>query len=236
MSTSCVDSFSSCPARSRYGPRWAPLQERKPSPSGRVFPLGARAPPSPRTSCTLGSSQPLVRASSTRRWSRLLRRNGPRRAWSPRLLQQGRGDQVLSKTWSVTFGPGRRDGGYAPRAWPHPAGRSLSRIYGCRGMAPNLADLLQRPRKHVLQIATFSNGVGMVVICSKCGHYATSNRPCGLHKHVCSRGFTSKGAEKAYERVSQGMHPKHERGDAKVLDPCMEGAALLALGAQQAPS
>ena len=43
----------------------------------------------------------------------------------------------------------------------------------------------------------------------------------------------SQGAETAYQRVSQGMHPKHDRGDAKVLDPCMDGAALLALGAQE---
>jgi hypothetical protein len=110
------------------------------------------------------------------------------------------------------------------------------RIYGCKGMAPNLADLLQRPRKHALQVATFSSGGGIVVICRKCGHYATSNRPCGLHKKDCKRGFTSQGAETAYQRVSQGMRPKHDRGDAKVLDPCMDGAALLALGAQEVSS
>ena len=101
-----------------------------------------------------------------------------------------------------------------------------SRIYGCKGMAPNLADLLQRPRKHVLQIATFSSGAGVVVICSRCGHYATTNRPCKLHKQACKNGFESQGARTAYERVSMGLHPRHAQGDTKVLDPCVAASAL----------
>ncbi len=108
------------------------------------------------------------------------------------------------------------------------------RVHGCPGQAPHLWDLLAKPRGHKLQIATFAGGVGIVVICSKCGHYATSGRPCKLHKESCKGAFESPGARSAYERVCTGRHPRHARGESKLLDPCMSSEALLAAAAASA--
>ncbi len=99
----------------------------------------------------------------------------------------------------------------------------------CPGMATNLRSLLNSPRGHALQIATFTDCKGLVVICSKCGHHATSNRPTQLHKQVCPKGFGSDGARHSYQRVCRGQHPKYSKGPAKVLDPCMSPAMLMAL-------
>ena len=92
--------------------------------------------------------------------------------------------------------------------------------------------LISNPRGHKLQIATFTDSFGMVVICSACGHFCTSNRLGPLHKEACkaTRGqaFASPGAGAAYKRVSDGKHPKHAKGDAKVLDPCFPATVLLA--------
>ncbi len=57
-------------------------------------------------------------------------------------------------------------------------------IFGCLGLAPNIRSLLQRPQGHRLQIATFTSGAGIVVICSGCGRFTTSNRRGVLHKEV----------------------------------------------------
>jgi hypothetical protein len=109
------------------------------------------------------------------------------------------------------------------------------RLSKCAGMSPDLARLVQDPRKHKLQIATFADGKGMVLVCSRCGHYATSNRPTELHKKVCAAtggqaAFASPGAKSAYERIVLGKHPKHAKGEAKVLDPCMSLEALCKAG------
>jgi hypothetical protein len=108
----------------------------------------------------------------------------------------------------------------------------------CAGMSSNLARLVQNPRGHRLQIATFADGKGVVVVCSQCGHYSTSNRPAELHKKDCKAkqgqaSFASPGAKTAYLRIASGKHPKHAMGEAKVLDPCMSLAALLRAGGQE---
>jgi hypothetical protein len=105
-------------------------------------------------------------------------------------------------------------------------------------MASNLAKLAKNPRGHNLLIATFSDGKGVVVVCSRCGHHATTNRPNELHKSAClavggQARFASAGAAAAYRRISLGMHPKHSKGDAKVLDPCMPLAAVVQAGREQ---
>ncbi len=97
------------------------------------------------------------------------------------------------------------------------------------GRASNLESLLRRPRGHQLQVAPFTDGKGLVVICSKCGHYATSNRPCQLHKKECPGVFGSEGAKHSYERVCRGQHPMYSKGAARVLEPCMSPAMLEAL-------
>ena len=103
----------------------------------------------------------------------------------------------------------------------------------CPGMASNLARLVQNPRGHTLQIATYADGKGVVVVCSRCGHYSTTNRPAELHKKDCKAkqgqaSFASPGARISYERIAAGKHPKHAMGEAKILDPCMSLAALRA--------
>jgi hypothetical protein len=76
----------------------------------------------------------------------------------------------------------------------------------------------------------------MVVICSRCGHFATSNRKTKLQTESCpstgpQTAFQSEGARHAYRRVGEGKHPAYKHGEAKVLDPCISAAALLQLGA-----
>ena len=62
------------------------------------------------------------------------------------------------------------------------------------------------------------------MVCSRCGHYTTSTRPCELHKKDrAAKGgqaaFASPGPKSAYERIATGRHPKHKEGESKVLDP-----------------
>jgi hypothetical protein len=107
----------------------------------------------------------------------------------------------------------------------------------CPGFASRIRAAAADPKGHNLLYSTFSSGEpGIVVICSKCGHYATSNRPCFQER---CKGPQSSGAESHYDRVSKGMHPKHAQGDAKVLHPLQRLCHLLAIGedrfAQGAP-
>ena len=115
------------------------------------------------------------------------------------------------------------------------------RLGKCAGMASNLASLIRNPRKHTLQIATFTDGCGVVVVCSRCGHYSTSNRPVELHKKDCvaiqgQQFCASPGAKAAYERICAGKHPRHAKGEAKILDPCMAIETLIRLGGGGNPS
>jgi hypothetical protein len=104
-------------------------------------------------------------------------------------------------------------------------------IFGCLGLAPNIRHLLQHPQGHKLQIATFTSGAGIVVICSGCGRFTTSNRRGVLHKERCpsvdQAAFQSDGAKNSYRRVCEGKHPSYKEGNSKVLDPCFAAAALL---------
>ncbi len=43
----------------------------------------------------------------------------------------------------------------------------------CPGASPSIRGLLEDPKGHRLQIATFANGFGIVVICCDCGHLLT---------------------------------------------------------------
>ena len=103
------------------------------------------------------------------------------------------------------------------------------------GYSPAVRQLLENPRGHALQIATFSNGLGTVVICSQCGHIVSRNGQGPLHKKDClakggQASFASASAKVAYRRVCDGQHPTHTKfGEARVLDKCMPVAALLAL-------
>ena len=104
----------------------------------------------------------------------------------------------------------------------------------CPGLAANIRKILFDPKGHKLQVATFTDSFGVVVICSACGHFTASNREGQLHKKACKAtggqaAFASPGARAAYLRVAEGKHPKHAKGEAKVLDPCLSAAALLAL-------
>ena len=138
-------------------------------------------------------------------------------------------------------GPRRHDWHWQAGRWLCTACLATSRsgvpprLGKCAGMSANLARLVRDPRKHTLQVATFADGFGMVVVCSRCGHYASSNRPSPLHKKDClavggQQAFASPGAKSAYERIASGRHPKHAKGEAKVLDPCMSLDVLLRAG------
>ena len=77
----------------------------------------------------------------------------------------------------------------------------------------------------------------MAVICSLCGHLATSNRRAELHKKDCHSRGQQACPTAAYERVCLGKqlkHPAYKHSDSKVLDPCMSADALLKL-AENAP-
>jgi hypothetical protein len=117
---------------------------------------------------------------------------------------------------------------------------SVPRRDKCPGRAPKIRKLLEDPRGHKLQIATFTDTFGVVVICSACGHFCSSSRTTDLHKKACqAKGgqavFASPGARQAYLRVVEGKHPTHAKGDAKVLDPCISADALLAFARGGAP-
>jgi hypothetical protein len=82
---------------------------------------------------------------------------------------------------------------------------------------------IMSPKGHNLLFSCFTDGVGMLLVCSRCGLYSASNRPCFPNPCV---GVSSAGAESAYSRISQGMHPKHAEGPGKVLGPCLPADLL----------
>ena len=99
----------------------------------------------------------------------------------------------------------------------------------CLGLALSLADIVRDPRGHVLQIAPYSDRSSVLIICSKCGHFAGSNRRnTKLHSSPCRRAFGSDGAKYAYKRVCEGKHPTYSRGGAKKMEPCLDASALVA--------
>ncbi len=111
-------------------------------------------------------------------------------------------------------------------------------IFKCPGLATNIRDLLHRPQGHKLQVATFTSGAGLVVICSACGRFTTSNRRGMLHKEPCpassgQASFQSDGARFAYKRVCEGKHPAYKEGAEKVLEPCMAAATLLRIAEER---
>ncbi len=98
----------------------------------------------------------------------------------------------------------------------------------CPGLTPSLADLIQKPCGHTLQIAPYTDASSIIIICSKCGHFAGSKRRnTKLHTNVCKRAFESDGAFYAYKRVCERRHPTYGKGPGKVLEPCFSAASLL---------
>jgi hypothetical protein len=98
----------------------------------------------------------------------------------------------------------------------------------CPGLTPSLADLIKNPRGHTLQIAPYTDASSIIVICSRCGHFAGSKRRnTKLHTDVCKRAFESDGAFYAYKRVCDRMHPTYGKGPSKVLEPCISAASLV---------
>jgi rubredoxin len=99
----------------------------------------------------------------------------------------------------------------------------------CLGLTPALADLVRDPRGHVLQIAPYSNGSSVILICSRCGRFAGSNRRnTKLHTETCLGVFGSDGARYAYKRVCERKHPTYGKGEAQILEPCLAASALVA--------
>ena len=109
----------------------------------------------------------------------------------------------------------------------------------CPGLAPSLADLVRDPRGHTLQIAPYSDRSGVVIICSKCGHFAASKRRnTKLHTDLCRRRFESDGAQFAYRRVCERKHPTYSKGEARILESAFSASALVApsLGGAAGPT
>ena len=106
----------------------------------------------------------------------------------------------------------------------------------CPGLTPALADIVRHPRKHVLQIAPMTDGSGIVIMCSRCGHFAASNRRnTKLHTKDCTGAFGSEGAKYAYKRFCDRQHPTYSRGPAKVLETAFSAASLGARCLDTAP-
>ncbi len=109
----------------------------------------------------------------------------------------------------------------------------------CPGLAPSLADLVRDPRGHTLQIAPYSDRSGVVIICSRCGHFAASKRRnTKLHTDKCHRRFESDGAQFAYKRVCERKHPTYSKGEARILEPAFSASSLVApaLGGAAGPT
>ncbi len=100
----------------------------------------------------------------------------------------------------------------------------------CPGLAPNLAKVVSDPRGHNILVAPRTDGTGIVLICSRCGHYAASARPSNLQKKDCLDTFESPGAEQSFERFSQGIHPRYAEGPAKVLEKAFPATWLVPRG------
>ena len=98
----------------------------------------------------------------------------------------------------------------------------------CPGMAPNMAKAVLEPRGHNVLVSPRTDGTGIVLMCSRCGHYAATSRPTNLHKKVCQGGFESQGAEHSYLRFARGVHPRYAEGPAKVLEPAFPASWLVA--------
>ena len=99
----------------------------------------------------------------------------------------------------------------------------------CPGLTPSLADLIRDPRGHTLHLAPYTDGSSVIVICSKCGHFAGSKRRnTKLHTSPCKRVFGSDGAKYAYKRVCNKKHPTYSKGEAQILEPCLDVSAIVA--------
>ena len=106
----------------------------------------------------------------------------------------------------------------------------------CLGYAPSLRELVADPRGHALMVSFFSDSAGMVVLCARCGAHSTSNRKCKKLHDTCKGKSLSAGAGACHERLKALMHPKHEKGDAKVLEPWVPLASLIAQSASAGSS
>jgi hypothetical protein len=131
------------------------------------------------------------------------------------------------------------DGPRAPHEWSNRQGTWYCRVClavsrathppltQCPGLAANLANAVCDPKGHTILVSPRSDNTGIVLICSRCGHYAASNRPTNLHKKVCQGIFESPGALESYRRFSRGVHPRYAEGPAKVLESAFPATWLL---------
>ena len=126
----------------------------------------------------------------------------------------------------VTHEWGQKEGAWMCRACLAQSRATHPPTGRCPGYAARIRDAALDPKGHNLLYSTFANGEpGIVVICSHCGHYTTSKRACFQERCV---GPQSSGAKAHYERVSRGLHPKHARGDARILNPLQRLSHLIA--------
>ncbi len=104
-----------------------------------------------------------------------------------------------------------------------------NRAARCPGHAEAIQELLRERRGHKLMTSYFSNKVGIIITCARCGsHTSSRRRNKKLHQEPCLDKPLSPGAAACLERVRTQWHPKHAEGEAKVLEPWLPLDSLLA--------
>ncbi len=98
----------------------------------------------------------------------------------------------------------------------------------CPSMAQSMAKVVTESQGHNVLVAPRTDGTGIVLMCSRCGHYAATARPTNLHKKARQGGVESQGAEHSYLRFARGVHPRYAEGPAKVLEPAFPASWLVA--------
>ncbi len=111
-----------------------------------------------------------------------------------------------------------------------------NRSQKCAGFSERFRELIANPRGHSLCFAPHTDGVGMTVCCSRCGHFASGNRRVALHAADCRGVRASDGAIKAWERFANRQSPAYKDGPGKCLEAYMTLEQLLALSPQSAAS
>ncbi len=93
-----------------------------------------------------------------------------------------------------------------------------NRAAKCPGFNAVMADLLKNPQGHSLSYSSFLDGAGIIILCTRCGGYCSSNRRGQKLSDPCLSKPASACGVAALARMCKQQHPVHAKGDAVVLD------------------